>query len=55
MFIKMFCLPFLGAVYASGWWAWAIFRGNGEIMAALILVGIAYFALLCACIWEDLG
>ena len=46
MFAKVFGIPFLGAAYASGWWAWAMFDGGENIMALLIAVGVGYL-LVC--------
>ncbi len=46
MFAKVFGIPFLGAVYASGWWAWVMFDGNVKILQLLIGSGIIYL-LVC--------
>ena len=56
MFAKVFVPMFFGAVYSSGWWAFAIWS-FGEyrrfVMTSLILFGIGYIFLLAAMAVED--
>jgi len=42
MFAKVFGIPFLGAVYASGWWAWVMFDGDNKVLSLLLVVGVLY-------------
>ncbi len=46
MFAKVFGIPLLGALYASGWWAWVMFEGSNKTVQALIGIGIIYL-LVC--------
>ncbi|KKN03253.1 hypothetical protein LCGC14_1109650 [marine sediment metagenome] len=48
MLAKVLGIPLLGAVYASGWWAWAVFDGDNRVLSSLIVVGLIYLA---ACIF----
>ena len=48
MLAKVLGIPPLGAVYASGWWAWAMFDGDNKVLSLLVVIGVLY---LCACIF----
>lgn len=57
MLAKYFMLPLLGALYASGWWAWAFFwhgTDNEPIALLLVILGIIWGALILASFVEDL-
>ena len=43
MLMRVFVSPLLGAIYASGWWAFALFDFP---IHPLVLVGISYIGLV---------
>ena len=56
MFAKVFGIPFLGAVYASGWWAWVMFDGSKKTLSFLIVIGGLYLSVCIAvAIWDALN
>lgn len=53
--IHYFVMPLLGAVYASGWWAWAIFDGPKGLLVPLIVIGILYFVAMLLMIGSEIA
>ena len=57
---RYFIMPLLGAIYASGWWAFAIWgidyckqNEDGGLIIPLVLLGIAYGVFIGFCIYLD--
>ena len=46
MLVRFFIVPLLGAFYASGWWAWAVFDKAEHFIIPLTIVGIIYAVLV---------